>query len=320
MKLTDIYEAAIECGIKNDPRGEKAISEILKKEKKDCDALSAKEKESFDLEKLNNPYADSRIAYDSGEKIKGVLVGIDIETAEILLADRLREKGESINAVIAHHPVGLAYARFYDVMDMQADIFSSFGVPISASEDLTQKRKKEVGEKVMGANHFKTVDAARLLNFSLVNFHTPADNSVVTYLQSKIDREKPKTMGAIIDLLMEEKEYSEFAKRGSGPVILTGDKSRRTNKIVVDMTGGTEGSKEIFAKLAAAGVDTMVGMHFSDDHKKAMQAANINAIVAGHIASDDLGVNIVLDHIEKKHGALKVYEAGGFIRVKRGKK
>jgi hypothetical protein len=127
-------------------------------------------------------------------------------------------------------------------------------------------------------------------------------------------------MGDIIDLLMEEKEYAEFAKRGAGPVILIGDKSRRVEKILVDMTGGTEGSKEIFTKLAAAGVDTVVGMHFSDEHKKAMQAANINAIVAGHIASDDLGVNLVLDHIEKKHGSLKVYEAGGFIRVKRGKK
>jgi hypothetical protein len=188
VKLSDIYEAAVECGIKNDPRGEKAVNEILRNGKKDFEALSAAEKVNFDPEKLKNPYADSRISYDSGEKIKGILMGIDIDTAEMLLADRLREKGESINAVVSHHPVGLAYARFYEVMDMQADIFSSFGVPISASEELTAKRKKEVGEKVMGANHFQTVDAARLLDFSLMNFHTPADNSVVTYLQDKIGR------------------------------------------------------------------------------------------------------------------------------------
>jgi hypothetical protein len=31
-------------------------------------------------------------------------------------------------------------------------------------------------------------------------------------------------------------------------------------------------------------------------------------------------MNLVLDHIEKKHGALKIYDASGFIRVKRGKK
>ncbi len=320
MKLRDIYEAAVEFGIKMDPRGEKDVKECLKKVKKDYDALTGKEKKSYDTEKLTNPYADSRISFDSGEKIQGVLVGIDIDTAEILLADRLREKGEKINAVLAHHPIGLAYAKFYEVMDMQADIFASFGVPISASEDLTEKRKKEVGEKVMAANHFKAADSARLLNFSLMNFHTPADNSVAAYLTARFDREKPKNLGGIIDMLMEEKEYSEAAKRGAGPVILVGDKSRRVKKIMVDMTGGTEGSKEIFPKLSAAGVDTMVGMHFSDEHKKAIQAANMNAVIAGHIASDNLGVNLVLDAVEKKLGALKIYEASGFIRVKRNKK
>jgi hypothetical protein len=320
MKLRDIYETAVEFGIKMDPRGEKEIARLLKKENECFSEMKPKEKESYDKEKLTNPYADSRISHDSGEKIQGALVGIDIDTAEILLADRLREKGEKINAVIAHHPVGLAYAKFYEVMDMQADIFTSFGVPISASEDLTEKRKKDVGEKVMASNHFKAVDSAKLLNFSLMNFHTPADNSVATFLQNRFDKEKPKNLGDIIDMLMEEKEYSEFAKRGAGPVILVGGKERRVNKVMVDMTGGTEGSKEIFAKLAAAGVDTMVGMHFSEEHKKAIQAANMNAVIAGHIASDDLGMNLVLDAIEKKNGALKVYEASGFIRVKRGKK
>lgn len=319
MKLTDIYEAAIECGIRNDPRGEKEIARLLKKENESFSEMKPKEKETYDREKLTNPYADSRISYDSAEKIQGVLVGIDIDTAEILLADRLREKGEKVNAVIAHHPVGLAYAKFYEVMDMQADIFTSFGVPVSASEDLTEKRKKEVSEKVMAANHFKAADSARLLNFSLMNFHTPADNSVASYLQDRLDKEKSGTLGAIIDMLMEEKEFSEAAKRGAGPVILVGSKDRRVNKAMVDMTGGTEGAKEIFAKLAAAGVDTVVGMHFSDEHKKAIQAANMNAVIAGHIASDNLGMNIVLDYIEKKHGSLKTYDASGFMRVKRGK-
>jgi hypothetical protein len=320
MKLSDIYQAAIEYGIKMDPRGEKEVKEYLKKTKKQYDELSEKEKKNFDAEKLTNPYADSRIIYDSGALIKGVLVGIDMETQELLLADRLREKGEKIDAVIAHHPVGMAYARFYDVMDMQAEIFAMFGVPVSAAEDLTEKRKKEVGEKVLPANHFRAADAAKLLNFSILNFHTPADNSVVTYLQNRFDREKPGTLGGIIDMLMEEKEYSEYAKRGVGPMILLGDKARKVKKVFVDMTGGTEGPKDIYAKLAVAGIDAIVGMHFSDEHKKAIQAAGMNAVIAGHISSDDLGMNMVLDAIEKELGALKIYEASGFIRVKRGKK
>jgi hypothetical protein len=214
----------------------------------------------------------------------------------------------------------MAYARFYDVMDMQAEIFTMFGVPVSAAEDLTEKRKKEVGEKVLPSNHFRAADAAKLLNFSILNFHTPADNCVTTYLQKRFDKEKPGTLGAIIDMLMEEKEYSEYAKRGVPPMILLGDKGRKVKKVFVDMTGGTEGAKEIYAKLAVAGIDVVVGMHFSDEHKKAIQAAGMNAVIAGHISSDDLGMNLVLDQIEKDQGPLKIYEASGFIRVKRGKK
>jgi putative NIF3 family GTP cyclohydrolase 1 type 2 len=202
-------------------------------------------------------------------------------------------------------------------MDMQADIFSIFGVPISAAEDLLYKRKKEVEEKVMAANHYRAQDAAKLLDFPMLNTHTPSDNCVATYLQKKFDKEKPKTVNDIMDILINEKEYFEYSKRGVPPVILNGDKKRKVKKIFVDMTGGTEGPKDIYAKLSNAGVDTVVGMHFSEEHKKSIQAANLNCIVAGHISSDTLGMNLILDEIEKKLGKLDIYQTSGFIRIKR---
>jgi putative NIF3 family GTP cyclohydrolase 1 type 2 len=121
-------------------------------------------------------------------------------------------------------------------------------------------------------------------------------------------------------MLYEEKEYSEYAKRGVPPVILVGNKNRTVKKVFVDMTGGTEGAKEIFKPLISAGVDTVVGMHFSPDHKKAIEEAGMNAVIAGHISSDALGMNILLDGVEKKLGNLEVIETSGFIRVKRAKK
>jgi len=59
-------------------------------------------------------------------------------------------------------------------------------------------------------------------------------------------------------------------------------------------------------------------MHFSADHKKELEKANLNVVIAGHISSDVLGMNIVLDAIEKKRGKLNVIESSGFIRFKRG--
>lgn len=320
MKLKDIYKVAIEYGIKMDPRGEKAVKEQLQLEKKKYEVLKVEEKKYFDEEKLVNPYSDSRIIYDNGKEIKNVLVGVDMEVQEILLADRLNEKGIKIDAVIAHHPSGLGLAQLYEVMGMQADIFNKFGVPISVAEDLTFARAKEVNERFMPTNFYRTYDAARLLDIQIMNMHTLTDNCVTTYLQNKFNKKKPKRIADIIDLLLEEKEYNEYAKRGMPPVVLIGDKARKVNKIFVDMTGGTEGAKEIYKNLVNSGVDTVVGMHFSPEHKKIMQEAKINAVIAGHISSDILGLNIMLDEIERKLGKLNVFEASGFIRVKRKKK
>jgi len=320
MKLRAIYETAISFGMKMDPRGEAEVKKHLKAENERYQNLTEKEKKIYDKEKLTNPYADMRIAHDAGNEIKTVLAGIDMEVQELLLADRLTEKGTKIDAVIAHHPVGKAYANFYEVMDMQADIFAMFGVTVSVAEALTDRRQKEVGERAMPSNHYRASDAAKLLNISMMNMHTPTDNCVCTFLQERFDREKPNTLSKVTDMLMEEKEYAEYAKRGVGPVILVGDKTRRVKKIFVDMTGGTEGAKDIYKELANAGVDTIVGMHFSAEHKKAIEEAKLNAVIAGHISSDVLGMNVMLDEMERKLGKLNVIETSGFIRYKRGKK
>ena len=55
-----------------------------------------------DLETSSNPYADSRILHCSpAQNVNMVVAGIDIETPELLPADRLTEKG-AVDAVCAH--------------------------------------------------------------------------------------------------------------------------------------------------------------------------------------------------------------------------
>ncbi len=83
------------------------------------------------------------------------------------------------------------------------------------------------------------------------------------------------------------------------------------------MTGGTEGPKDVLEKLAAAGVGTIVGMHMSEDHLKAAKKCHLHVVIAGHIASDNLGMNLLLDSAEKKFGGIDVIEASGFRRFRR---
>jgi predicted ATPase len=39
-------------------------------------------------------------------------------------------------------------------------------------------------------------------------------------------------------------------------------------------------------------------MHLSEDHYKHAKGEHINVVIAGHIASDNLGLNLLLDEIE----------------------
>ncbi|HEX5643585.1 MAG TPA: NGG1p interacting factor NIF3, partial [Thermoleophilia bacterium] len=94
MKLREIYETAVRMGIEADPRGKEGVDEFLARTKKRYDALPDHLKELADPEELTNPFNDTRIYVGDPEaEVKTLLGGIDMNTGEVLLADRLREKG-----------------------------------------------------------------------------------------------------------------------------------------------------------------------------------------------------------------------------------
>ena len=318
MKIRDIYEKAYKRGMELDPRGAEEVAAVLKKAAKEHDEAKEKEKEKkfFDKERLVNPYPDTRILYGDPEtEVKRVMVGIDMEVGEILLADRLRERGEQIDLIIAHHPEGRAMADLYAVMGMQSGILLKYGVPINVAEDIMDERIKEVERRLMPVNHSRAVDAARLLDIPFICVHTPTDNAVATYLQGLCDEQKSADVSDIVDLLKEIPEYVEAATESAGPKITVGSGTRRAGGVFVDMTGGTGGSKKAFESLSSAGIGTVVGMHMSEEHRKEASKHHINVVIAGHIASDNLGVNLLLDHV--LGAEVEVVEASGFRRVKR---
>jgi hypothetical protein len=201
-------------------------------------------------------------------------------------------------------------------MKMQADILNRFGVPINVAENLLQDRMKEVERKLLPVNHTRAVDIARLLDIPFVCLHTPADNMVAGYLQDLFDREKPRRLRDVMGLLRDIPEYREAVKNNAGPKILLGAGEQRSGKVFVDMTGGTEGSKDIMEHLSQSGVGTMVAMHLTEDHRKEAEKHYIHVVIAGHISSDTLGLNLLLDRIESRE-PLTVVECSGFKRIKR---
>jgi len=312
MKIQEIFDEAVKIGIKNDFRSEKEIGVYLKRQKELYEKMPKEEKDYFDKEKLTNPYSDTRIHNDNGvKKIKKALVGIDISMGGLLLAKEL-----GVDLVINHHPIGLALTGLDDVMNYQIDFLEKFGIPVNIAEKLLHKRISEVARGINPANHYVTVDAARLLKINLMNIHTPGDNCGAMYLTKLIEKNNPRYVSDILEIFMKIPEYQEAKRQGAGPMLFSGTPNNRAGKIVVsEFTGGTEGSKEIYQVMANVGIGTIIAMHLSEDHKKEAEKANINVVVAGHISSDSLGMNIILDELEKK--GLEIIPYSGLIRIKR---
>lgn len=313
MKIKEVFDLAIALGREADFRGEECLSKYLQRRKEKYENLSSSEKDLFDLECLENPYMDSRIHNIAEDKeIKKVLAGIDIAGGEFYVSDKIGD----IDLVIGHHPVGKGLAWVSDVMQLQIEVLNYYGVPVNQAEKLIEQRISEVARSINGANHNEEVDLARLLKINFLNVHTPCDNLAAQFLKNEMEKSKPEYLEDILTLLKTIPEYREAIKIGAGPALFVGSSENRCGKIALtEITGGTEGSEQMYEKMAQAGLGTLIGMHMSERHKKAAEAANINVVIAGHISSDSLGVNLFLDELEKK--GIEVVPCGGLIRVKR---
>ncbi len=261
-------------------------------------------------------YEDTAILLGDPEaEIKKIMVGIDIDAAELLIADRLRASG-GLDLVISHHPEGRCWASFYKVMRLQVAMLVNAGLPKKAAAELVDERMQEVARKVMPHNHMRTVDAARLLNLPFMCIHTPADNHASHFINALLKRKNPKRLGDIVEILNEIPEYRQASKEQAGPRIIAGNPNRPVGRIFVEMTGGTEGHREVYDKIYKFGVRTLVAMHLSEEHFKKVRDADLNVVIAGHVSSDTLGLNLLLDRIENTH-PFEVFNCSGFRRVRR---
>jgi hypothetical protein len=56
-------------------------------------------------------------------------------------------------------------------------------------------------------------------------------------------------------------------------------------------------------------------MHYSEEHRKHAEELKLNLVIAGHVSSDALGMNLILDRIESQ--GVDVICTSGMYRVRR---
>jgi len=324
MTIKQIYNLAISEGIKNDLRGATRVKELLKRINDKYNKLSDEQKQEFDEQRLENPYADTRIYHgDLEKKIKKVMVGVDIDTGEVMLANELTRMhpDNPVDLIIGHHPLSGGLAGLHEVMELQTELLAFYGVSINIADKLTKKRMSEIERAVSGSNHGQSVDAAKLLDIPIMSIHTPADNHVAMYLYKEIKKREKELVYVedVMQFLKTIPEYKEAQKEKAGPKIFTGSLDSFAGKIAVtEITGGTDGAKELYEKLANAGVGTIISMHQREEWKQEAARNHLNIIVAGHMSSDSIGLNLLLDNLEKK--GIEIVPCSGFNRVSRIKK
>ncbi len=321
MTVEQIYRLAIEQGIQNDIRGKSIVQRHLKRERKRYDEMSKKQKKWYDKERLTNPYLDTRYFGDGKRSVRKFIAGIDMDSSEVMLAHELNKQNpkKPIDLIVSHHPLGKGMTEgLSDVMRLQIELLHKFGIPVNIAESLTKKRSSEVSKNTQSGNFFGTIDAAALLGYPVLCVHTPSDNMVATMLLNIIKKREKRllTVGDIMDMFMEIPEYQIAMERGNGPFVLIGDRENYAGKIAVtDITGGTEGSPDMYEKLAHFGIGTVIGMHLSPKHEEEARKHHINVVIAGHMSSDSLGLNLFLDNLERR--GIEIVATSGFTRVSR---
>ncbi len=235
----------------------------------------------------------NEIPYDSGilvpgEDIKTVLMGVDMGTPEILLG---RELG--VDLIISHHPQGgEPSVHFHKVMERQIDCMVKAGVPVNKAQKALKARRERIERDSHVSNYDRTGSAARLLKMPFMNIHMPLDIITENTVQGHLDQQLTDPRATLGDVIGALKQMGEYQNTLAGPSIRVGSEKDYAGRVLVLMAGGTNGGEAVFKAYFEAGIGTIVCMHVPDEVRKAVQDQNIgNVIVAGHMASDSIGIN-----------------------------
>ena len=200
-------------------------------------------------------------------------------------------------------------------MQLQPSALANIGVLKNVAEGYMEDRSKEVAISVGVSNYNRTVDAAEALKMRMLCVHTPCDNLVNQFLTNLMEKEEPEKVEDVIDILQKIPEYAAASKANNPPVIVSGNATRTAGKIFVDMTGGTGGPKEYYRLISEAGISTVLCMHASKEIIDTANEHKLNVIIAGHMASDSLGVNLFCDELVAR--GVEIMPTSGFIRISR---
>ena len=317
MTIQQLYDFAIRKGVSLDPQGPEALEAQMQKCREEYEALDDDKKWTFEKERCTNPFGDSRILVGDPEtELRCILVGIDIHSEEILLAQALTMSGRKVDLVLSHHASALAgdLASPEDVLIAQVKMMTDAGVPKGKAQKLV-RATMEGKERSWNARHVQTAEA---LGIPLIGIHAPADLCMYRYYYDRIEERKPETAGDLVDLLNEDPEVRYTMERyGKGTEVVVGDRDDDLGRIYGVFFGGWNPTPECFEALCEAGIGTMACVATSPALNEIAEKHHVNIVVIPHYPADNVGLNLLLDEAMTEFGEVEIVPCSNYTRYDR---
>ncbi|MDQ6711736.1 MAG: hypothetical protein M3Z28_00910 [Candidatus Dormibacteraeota bacterium] len=252
---------------------------------------------------------DSQVYLDG--EVRRVFVGIDVDLGELLLARSLGADG-----VIAHHPIGSgARLGLAAVIEGHEAQMRAEGIPAEVAHQKMLDRQRPVAHALHTTNYDRVVDAARQLKMPMMNIHLAADLVGRQYFIDFVGRVVDGGKTTVGGLIGELKTIPEMEASLVQPELWLGDAENRVGRWVVQMAAGTNGGAPVYRTYYEHGIDTILAMHIDERDLRELeqlQRPRANLVITGHMPSDSIGMNRVLDALEKQ--GLEVIAGSGVIR------
>jgi putative NIF3 family GTP cyclohydrolase 1 type 2 len=248
-------------------------------------------KVGLDLAGWKRMPADSAV-HVRGRDIRKAMIAIDVGTAELMLA---RDLG--CDAVIAHHPIGVASVNFYKVFDRHIDYMVEHGIPKATAKQAVLKLKERVATRAHADIYSEVVGAARLLKMPLVNLHQPCDEYMRQVIWRAIDSGKKEYVS---DIVKSVGNIPEFRRAATKVEVRYGSEKNRAGHWALVVAAGTNGGYPIAKAYFEHGVTTVIYLHvdYADLTKLREDKLVGNLVVMGHLAGDSIGLNALADRLE----------------------
>jgi len=237
---------------------------------------------SLDLAGLTEVPADSAI-YVPGHDIRRVLFGIDVGTADLLLARQL-----GVDLVIAHHPAD-ALQNFPRIFERHVALMQSEGIPEEEARAAIQELTERWRDRLHSANYDHVVSVAKLLGMPFMNIHNPLDEYGRQRMTEAVTAIKPhEPLSAVLAAL---NTIDEIRTAPTTVEIAVGSPESPAGRIKVVHGAGTNGGYPVATAYFRHGVQTVIYIHLATDAKwKLRQEARGQVIVVGHLAGDLTGI------------------------------